>query len=52
MYLYEFICNKCSAKITAELSYELNYNYHCLCGTKMELVFFLKIPDTRAGSDV
>ncbi len=48
MYSYEFTCNKCNAKINAELSYELNYNYYCPCGSKMDLVFFLKSPDTRA----
>jgi len=47
MYTYEFICNKCSAKINMELSYELNYTLYCPCDKKMELVFFLKSPETR-----
>ena len=48
MHTYEFECNNCSTRMKLEIHEELDYNMECPCGTKMELVFFLKSPDTRA----
>jgi hypothetical protein len=49
MHTYEFVCDSCGTKITMEIHKELDYNFHCPCGLKMTLVFYLKSPDTRAN---
>lgn len=48
MHTYEFLCNICGTKINMEIHKELDYNMHCPCGIKMELMFYLKSPDVRA----
>ena len=49
MYTYEWACNKCDAKLKMEIHKEIDYNMYCPGGAKMELMFFLKSPDVRAG---
>ena len=48
MYTYEFICNQDGNKITMEIHDKLDYNLHCPCGHKMEMILFIKTPDVRA----
>jgi len=48
MHTYEFVCDGCGTKVTMEIHKELDYNFHCPCGLKMTLVFYLKSPDVRA----
>jgi DNA-directed RNA polymerase subunit RPC12/RpoP len=50
MHTYEFVCDACSTKVTMEIHKELDYNFHCPCGLKMTLVFYLKSPDVRANN--
>jgi hypothetical protein len=48
MHTYEFICGNCKTKISMEIHKKLEYNMHCPCGLKMDLMFYLYSPDIRA----
>ena len=42
------ICEKCDTTIHMEIHKKLDYNFHCPCGSKMTLIFYLKSPDVRS----
>ena len=49
MYSYEYECNKCSSKLSMEIHYELTDKLYCPCTNAMDLVLYMRTPDTRAG---
>jgi len=48
LHTYEYECPKCYNKIKMEIHRKLDRHIMCPCGQDMDMVFYLRSPDTRA----